>query len=647
MSKPAHFALRAFRWFGVYSTRLSVKCSLGICIMVGFSVFPAHSQQSVGAGRVHSDTRDPGLTQSEYIELLSAGYELDSGNLAYAEYSRLIVSALEAVSERIRRSPHFRTQDEQEIRSALHILQERILASGKIYMGTMNEFLEAGGVDVSSVHGLEDIQRRIDAAGAWRVASESHSKLMLSLPELLRGLLEGVHSVDAQEEWVNLITESIGWGTLIEIRTHAHKMPDAVIDVLLSLRNSWGAWKYDDSTACIVFKAENDSHAAERYTEAVHKMWGIAERVNGLSMQMAVSRASLFGMDQSAVLKIVNPFGRSFDCASTFSKFDRCIVNASLSLALGPLRGDSETWAAYGYVFGQEQALRAIAEGEGPLAQEATSAYRRFATKYASAEDIWSLIESGVPDSLLLRMEAIRDEFVPVAPSALEDAEARAFLDEVQERINGQLPMDVLRILLCAKPDYRQNPEHEFIDGFSKRVQVLHEPRAQGVSISYSCPHSWELKRPNSAHMCSVAVSQLGFGDHAFMVSVWKIAEPEGLRMTPAHFLQTPELFGGHDLLPGTGVHHWGFRRVCGRWSYWRLVFQDQEHPERRTPAGKSRAIVWQLLVPIKNLIVNIDCRVTSHGGAGWEVKSREELLCEFGTMWQVFDKMLDSVVIE
>jgi hypothetical protein len=239
------------------------------------------------------------------------------------------------------------------------------------------------------------------------------------------------------------------------------------------------------------------------------------------------------------------------------------------------LLGDIAT--AFGFRYGQNHSLNQIQrEYSGTrIAAKARVSQLRFRSSFGDTYDfIDSLMtqKSGDEWSRAIRSVMEKNESV-LEGNVIRRSEAEAFIETVNERIQGDLPSPTLETLLMFNPEYIERPEKIFDDGFTKQYRTGGHPKSNGVDLGILYPASWKAKEGRRPNMVQTFRSDNGRGTIMASILVREFPEELSRRSTESSLekalldLDKDVVFG--SILPDAEVIETGTVRLAGELAIW------------------------------------------------------------------------------
>jgi hypothetical protein len=170
---------------------------------------------------------------------------------------------------------------------------------------------------------------------------------------------------------------------------------------------------------------------------------------------------------------------------------------------------------AYAFIHAQQTSLERIEQKFPDLAKDVKYAWYAF-NSTALAECATGVDEelSGIFGEKWAEYEAAMNDQID---SLFEGQEitrqnAVAFLQEVHQRAQGEIPAPILSTLLSANPRFSKNPELELTSGWKQTFRTKGHPKAKGVDFSISFPASWSRREGYRPNIIQVFQNNAGLG---------------------------------------------------------------------------------------------------------------------------------------
>jgi hypothetical protein len=167
----------------------------------------------------------------------------------------------------------------------------------------------------------------------------------------------------------------------------------------------------------------------------------------------------------------------------------------------------------YGYLTGQDLALRRIEQQFPELAQSVLLARLEFDAAYPRArqkvrEQVINLAGESRATELLEQLE--KNIETQASPKLTQDS-AKIFLQTVSNRAQGTFERESIKQFLHSVVFY-DRPESELSEKYSKRFSSAGDPKAKGVEVTIKIPPSWEERQGNTPNTIRSWTSEAGTG---------------------------------------------------------------------------------------------------------------------------------------
>jgi hypothetical protein len=176
-----------------------------------------------------------------------------------------------------------------------------------------------------------------------------------------------------------------------------------------------------------------------------------------------------------------------------------------------------------GFVAGQTAALNAVARQHPHLAARVEALQREFVVSYSfpGQRARWFLDYALGEEVAAQQANRILDQ-VQASVGEIDATRALMFLSEVEGRLDGQVSVEELKIMLwLAHPDDGDLEMRTWWEGFNSASH----PKAAGLEITLRTPLSWEQMEGNRPHIVSKWTSQNGTGDVVVTLLVRMVPE--------------------------------------------------------------------------------------------------------------------------
>ena len=191
------------------------------------------------------------------------------------------------------------------------------------------------------------------------------------------------------------------------------------------------------------------------------------------------------------------------------------------------------------------------------------------------------------------------------------------FIEEVKQRIKGEIDSPVLETLLMLNPNYEKNPEQEFYYGFKKKFRTNHSPKTKGVDFSIDIPMSWLSKEAYRPNIVQKFIAQNGHSPDMIMLLVKNIPNGEQLSKN-----EIKSIINKKDMklfLPSNAIlKEFGYIELEGLSGYWQ---QYAVSTQRVMQTISMETLVYTLFYQDK--MIQIQCSVGDFKNRGLEQKMK------------------------
>lgn len=290
-----------------------------------------------------------------------------------------------------------------------------------------------------------------------------------------------------------------------------------------------------------------------------------------------------------------------------------------------------------GFWIGQQSSLDRIAADFPSLAKRATVQKLEAESVFGSGIDaINRFYGEKYPDWPQLN-DKIKEQLAPMLSAPITEAEARAFLDEVDGRFKGKIPAPILETLLSFQPRFSLRPAEEFTEGFRSDLLTSDNPRAKGVQLMLQHPMSWVIKEPRRPNIAVLLRSQGGTGEAMAMVLVKDLSADElkELDISGASAFADPAIV--HEM--GAVFVAAGQMKLGGQDAPWTQYLMNQE-----IAGAHVKLFVWAFHVVRNGKYVNLQFQVSAGAAEHAALPADHVLERRFDLYEPLFRQMLVSV---
>ena len=225
-------------------------------------------------------------------------------------------------------------------------------------------------------------------------------------------------------------------------------------------------------------------------------------------------------MEKERVYQIILNFSKSLLLIFCFFS-----INLSLCYAQKNTLDDKykRVFQTYSYLTGQNFALQKISKKFPELRPRANKLTNEFNLKHPS---ILSILEGYLIEKNAKIFEEAKTEIQlkllkKYENSELSNENATLFLNEVEERINGQISSPFLETILNFQ--YKDYPHKELIDGYFYTFKTHGHPKSKNTDWQINIPKSWKSLEADRPNIIQKFISDNGEGNLSIMLMVKEI----------------------------------------------------------------------------------------------------------------------------
>ena len=179
----------------------------------------------------------------------------------------------------------------------------------------------------------------------------------------------------------------------------------------------------------------------------------------------------------------------------------------------------------YGYYQGQLYSLNTIKKKYPKLANDVFVAKSEFDSSFGkSIENIDTLMDK-YDGWKSIKKDIVKNIHTKLNLSKLTYQESIQFIQLVKQRAKGNIETPVLETLLMLNPEYEENPEKEFYDGFKKRYKCDDFKKSKGVDFLIDIPMSWASKKANRPNIVRKFIAQNGYNPVMVMIQILNFSD--------------------------------------------------------------------------------------------------------------------------
>lgn len=263
---------------------------------------------------------------------------------------------------------------------------------------------------------------------------------------------------------------------------------------------------------------------------------------------------------------------------------------------------------AYGFKVGQDYSLEMIEKKYPDLKPQIQIAKLKFDKSFSKSIVTIDSILSAEGNEWLKIKSQINDQIKSsINLNSYNYDQIKDFVQSVESRANGDIPVPIISTLLTFNPTYLKNPTLEFTDGFKYRFSSKDNLKAKGVDFHLDLPQSWLAKEGNRPNIVQKFVSQNGHGLAMALILVLELPEVNNISEEDVKELARSE--ESKEMLPKNSQFiNSGFIKIDG------LPGIYQEYKIRQTQIDNEvlmHSINYN--VYYKNKMISIQCSVGSN----------------------------------
>jgi hypothetical protein len=224
----------------------------------------------------------------------------------------------------------------------------------------------------------------------------------------------------------------------------------------------------------------------------------------------------------------------------------------------------TEMSQAYGFKIGQDYSLEMIEKKHPDLKSQIQIAKLKFDKSFRnSISTIDSILSSEGNEWLKIKTQLDDQIKSSVNLSNYSYDQIKDFVQSIEARANGEIPVPIIGTFLTFNPNYLKNPTLEFIDGFKYRFSSKDNLKAKDVDFHLDLPQSWLAKDGNRPNIVQKFVSQNGHGLAMALILVLELPGVNNISETDVKELaQSNE---SKDMLPKNSQYiNSGFIKIDG-----------------------------------------------------------------------------------
>ena len=188
---------------------------------------------------------------------------------------------------------------------------------------------------------------------------------------------------------------------------------------------------------------------------------------------------------------------------SIFLFSSNCLAEIQLTNTLA-----KDIGRAYGFYLGQNHSLSEISKKYPSLSRSALIAEKEFYLTFKSSVDG---MDSLMSKHSKTEWKKIKNNIISNIGNAIDidqitKSQSIKFIELVRKRATGDIESPILETLLIFKDDYQEQPEKEFLDGYTYKYKSNGSGKAKNVAFSIEVPKTWLAKEAGSTHQISTIV---------------------------------------------------------------------------------------------------------------------------------------------
>jgi hypothetical protein len=261
---------------------------------------------------------------------------------------------------------------------------------------------------------------------------------------------------------------------------------------------------------------------------------------------------------------------------------------------------------AYGFKVGQDYFLEIIEKKYLELKPQIQVAKLKFDKSFGSSiSTIDSILSSKGDEWLKIKTQLDDQVKSSVNLNNYNYDQIKDFVQLVEARSKGEIPVPVIGTLLTFNTTYLKNPTYEFIDGFKHRFSSKGNIKAKGVHFHLDVPQSWLAKEGDRPNIVQKFISQNG---HGFAMALVLVLELPGMNISEEDIKELSRSDESKEMLPkNSQLIKSGFIKIDG------LPGIYQEYKIRQLQIDKELLMhIIGYSVYYKNKLIVIQCSVAS-----------------------------------
>jgi len=222
----------------------------------------------------------------------------------------------------------------------------------------------------------------------------------------------------------------------------------------------------------------------------------------------------------------------------------------------------------YGYYQGQKYSLDTIKKKYPKLSNQVRIAKSEFDLSFSKSIKNIDTLMGKYNGWKSIKKDIIKNIHTKLDLSNLTYNESIDFINMVKQRAKGNIETPVLETLLMLNPNYEENPEKEFYDGFKKKYISDNLKKSKGVEFSLDVPMSWISKEANRPNIVRKFISQNGHSIEMAMILVYDF--PDGKHLSVNDIKSTVNKKDMKESLPPNAIlKDYGYIKLETLPGYW------------------------------------------------------------------------------
>lgn len=261
---------------------------------------------------------------------------------------------------------------------------------------------------------------------------------------------------------------------------------------------------------------------------------------------------------------------------------------------------------AYGFCIGQNYSLDKIATEFPDLSLEVQKSRLEFNSAFKSS---FTEIENILKKSFSSKWADFQRQMKvqinnSLATTRLTKEQSISFIHQVKARSKGEIESPVLEILLINNPTFKNNPEKEFLEGFTKSYRTKNHYKSKGVDFEIKFPMSWAIKEGIRPNVIQLLTSENGHGFDSIVLMVKEIPIEDNYSISEEEldYLFSKDVL--KEIIPSGGEYISSKPITLDRQKGAMLIFQQDM--QRMDLTLRMRAL--HFITIYKNKMISIQC---------------------------------------